>query len=116
MKNGVKNIQAAAYNGARTVLLKKRGFTLKLTRSFRAKTIQMINSFKINSSFFQNKKGRNENQREETENFVKVRRDSTDSAFSSGSGRSPVSIFDYFSVSPMFPNVINTEVVCSKNS
>ena len=61
---------------------------------------QMINFFKINS-FFQNKKGHNENKREETENFVKVRRDSTDSAFSSGSGRSPVSIFDYF-----FPNVI----------
>jgi hypothetical protein len=67
--------------------------------------VPVCNSFEINS-FFQNKKGSNENQSEETENFVKVRRDSsTDSAFSSGSGRSPVSIFDYFSLSPMLPNV-----------
>merc|ERR1711971_88713 len=50
--------------------------------------------------FVKNKKGRNENPREETENFVKMRRDSTDSAFSSGSGRSPGStlndeVFEY---------------------
>ena len=47
MKNGVKNIQAAAYNGARTVLMKiGNGFISKIKLEYELKLQNCRNAFK----------------------------------------------------------------------